>query len=637
MKSIIIGTAGHIDHGKTALVRALTGIDADRLPEEKRRGITIDIGFADLDLGDVRIGFVDVPGHERFVKNMLAGAHGIDAVALVIAADESVMPQTREHFDICRLLGVRKGLVIITKKDLVEDDLLQLVRAEAEELVAGSFLEGASMIAVSSRSGEGIEELKNVLREVGSQVPTRPADSITRLPIDRSFSMRGFGAVVTGTLVAGEILEGDELALLPAGASVRVRGVQVHSAAVKSAVAGQRTAVNLGGVDSSAIERGMTLAPVGRLKPSPIVDAWVQLLPHAPRALRSRQRVRVHIGAAEMLARVRVLENTGEIKPGKSGFTQLRFESPIVGVLGDRFIIRSYSPSTTIGGGVILDPFAAKHRSRDVAAARAGLQILIQGDRAAQLAQFVENSDRNGLHRDDLVARTGWRNEVIDETAKQALTRSTIIEAEGLFISRASLDQLKRRVVEEVAARHKREPLSRGLAKETLRERHFAHSSAEVFRAVIAQLEKDNALIAEKDIIRSRAHTRELSDTDTQLRTRLEEIYRDAALSAPTMTEALTQAGVAAGAQQHGRKILQLLIDAGALVRVQGEMFFHRGALDDLTRKLREYAAHHADRAIDVAAFKDLAGVSRKYAIPLLEYLDRQRVTRREGDRRIIL
>jgi selenocysteine-specific elongation factor len=413
--------------------------------------------------------------------------------------------------------------------------------------------------------------------------------------------------------------------------------VQVHSAAVKSAVAGQRTAVNLGGVDSSAIERGMTLAPVGRLKPSPIVDAWVQLLPHAPRALRSRQRVRVHIGAAEMLARVRVLENTGEIKPGKSGFTQLRFESPIVGVLGDRFIIRSYSPSTTIGGGVILDPFAAKHRSRDVAAARAGLQILIQGDRAAQLAQFVENSDRNGLHRDDLVARTGWRNEVIDETAKQALTRSTIIEAEGLFISRASLDQLKRRVVEEVAARHKREPLSRGLAKETLRERHFAHSSAEVFRAVIAQLEKDNALIAEKDIIRSRAHTRELSDTDTQLRTRLEEIYRDAALSAPTMTEALTQAGVAAGAQQHGRKILQLLIDAGALVRVQGEMFFHRGALDDLTRKLREYAAHHADRAIDVAAFKDLAGVSRKYAIPLLEYLDRQRVTRREGDRRIIL
>jgi selenocysteine-specific elongation factor len=637
MKSIIIGTAGHIDHGKTALVRALTGIDADRLPEEKRRGITIDIGFADLDLGDVRIGFVDVPGHERFVKNMLAGAHGIDAVALVIAADESVMPQTREHFDICRLLGVRQGLVIITKKDLVEDDLLQLVRAETEELVAGSFLEGASMIAVSSRTGEGIEELKNVLREVGSQVPTRSADSVTRLPIDRSFTMRGFGAVVTGTLVAGEIAEGDELQLLPAGIHVRVRGVQVHSAAVKSAVAGQRTAVNLGGVDSSAIERGMTLAPVGRLRASPIIDAWVQLLPDAPRGLRSRQRVRVHIGAAEMLARVRVLENTGEIKPGKSGFAQLRFESPVVGVLGDRFIIRSYSPSTTIGGGVILDPFAAKHRSRDVAAARAGLQILIQGDRADQLAQFVENADRNGLKRDDLVARTGWRDEVIDEAAKQALTGGAIVEAEDLFISRASLDQLRRRVVEEVAAHHKREPLSRGLAKETLRERHFAHSSPEVFRAVMAQLGKDNALIAEKDIVRERAHTRELSDTDAELRARLEKIYRDAALSAPTLTEALTEAGVAAGAQQHGRKILQLLIDAGTLVRVQGEMFFHRGALDDLTRKLREYAAHHADRAIDVAAFKDLAGVSRKYAIPLLEYLDRQRVTRREGDRRIIL
>jgi selenocysteine-specific elongation factor len=645
-KWIIVGTAGHIDHGKTALVRALTGVDADRLPEEKRRGITIDIGFADLDLGEVHIGFVDVPGHERFVKNMLAGAHGIDLVALVIAADESVMPQTREHFDICRLLGVRQGLVIITKKDLVEDDLLQLVRAEAEELAAGSFLQGAPMVAVSSRTGEGIDELKNVLREIGSRVPARSADSVMRLPIDRSFTMRGFGAVVTGTLVAGEIAEGDELELLPApsltvgflpGVRVRVRGVQVHSAPVKSAVAGQRTAVNLGGVDSSAIERGMTLAPVGRLRPASIIDAWVQLLPDAPRALRSRQRVRVHMGAAEMLARVRVLENTGEIKPGASGFAQFRFESPVVGVLGDRFIIRSYSPSTTIGGGVILDAFAAKHRSRDVAGARAGLQILIEGDRTGQLARFVENAKRDGLSRADLAARTGWRDEVIERTAKQAVTAGSIVEAEGLLLSRASLDQMKQRVVEEVAAHHKREPLSRGLAKETLRERHFAHTSSEVFRAVISQLEKDAVLMSEKDVVRAREHTRELSGTDAQLRDRLEKVYRDAALAAPTFNEALAQAGSAAGAQQHSRKILQLLIDAGVLVRVQGEMFFHRGALDELTKQLRDYALQHSDRAIDVTAFKDLAGVSRKYAIPLLEYFDRTRVTRREGDRRIVL
>ena len=265
MKSIIVGTAGHIDHGKTALIRALTGIDADRLPEEKRRGITIDIGFADLDLGDVCVGFVDVPGHERFVKNMLAGAHGIDAVALVIAADESVMPQTREHFDICRLLGVPKGLIVITKRDLVGEDLLEVVQAETQELVKGSFLEAAPIIAVSSRTGEGIEGLKQTLREVASRVPARPAEFVTRLPIDRSFTMRGFGAVVTGTLIAGEIGDGDELELLPQTRRVRVRGVQVHGTTVVRAVAAQRTAINLAGVDAADIERGVeAVRAIGR-------------------------------------------------------------------------------------------------------------------------------------------------------------------------------------------------------------------------------------------------------------------------------------------------------------------------------------------------------------------------------------
>jgi len=672
MKSIIIGTAGHIDHGKTALVRALTGIDADRLPEEKRRGITIDIGFADLDLGNVRVGFVDVPGHERFVKNMLAGAHGIDAVALVIAADESVMPQTREHFDICRLLDIRKGLVVITKTDLVEAEMLDLVRTETRELVAGSFLENAPVIAVSARTAEGIEDLKTALRELGSQVTPRPTQFITRLPIDRSFSMRGFGAVVTGTLIAGEINEGDELDLLPAGTRVRVRGLQVHGAAVKTAVAGQRTAVNLGGIDAAVIERGMTLATANRLRPTQIMDAQVQLLNVAPRALRSRQRVRVHIGAAEVLARVRVLESGSDglvsesgtgvrgpqrgspagvldppvihaqdaratIKPGASGLVQFRFEAPLVAVLGDRFILRSYSPQATIGGGVILDSFAVKHRSRDVAAARAQLRKLSDGDHAGRLAVFVENAERHGLRRADIAARTGWRDEVIEAAAKQLLTGGAIVDAEGVLLSHAGFEEMKQQVLDEVAAHHQREPLSRGIAKETLRERHFAKAPPEIFRALIARMEKDGVLAAETDVVRARAHSRELSDTDARLRDTIEKIYRDAALAAPTISEALTQAGVTAATQQHGRKILQLLIDGGVLVRVQGEMFFHRGALDELTKKLREYAAQHPDRAIDVSGFKDLAGISRKYAIPLLEYLDRTRVTRREGDRRIVL
>jgi selenocysteine-specific elongation factor len=649
MKSIIIGTAGHIDHGKTALVRALTGIDADRLPEEKRRGITIDIGFADLDLGEVCIGFVDVPGHERFVKNMLAGAHGIDAVALVIAADESVMPQTREHFDICRLLDVQKGIVVITKSDLVDEDLLQLVRAEAQELVAGSFLEGAPVVAVSSRTGEGTEELKEALREVGSRVSERSSDYVARLPIDRAFTMRGFGAVVTGTLIAGEISEGDELELLPGerrtsslatappARPVRVRGVQVHGSAVTRAVAGQRTAINLGGVEASAIERGMVLAPIGRLRPTQIVDAKVKLLDDAPRALRSRQRVRVHIGAAEVLARVRVLETSGEIAAGATGFAQLRFESPIVGVPGDRFILRSYSPQRTIGGGTILNAFAAKHRARELAYVRERLTALQKSDRAQQVAEFAAIAEPHGLRRADLAAHTGWRDEVIDEAAGRAIASGAIVDAEGLLVSSQGLEAFKRQVLEEIAAHHQREPLSRGLAKETLRERRFATAPPEIFRAVLNQLESAGHLVAAKDVVRAREHTRELSDSDARLRDQLEEIYREAALAAPTINEAFERARLAASQQQHGRKILQLLIDAGLLVRVSGETFFYRAALDDLIKKLRDYASKQSDRAIDVAKFKDLAGVSRKYAIPLLEYLDRQHVTRREGDRRIVM
>jgi selenocysteine-specific elongation factor len=637
-RSVIVGTAGHIDHGKTALVRALTGIDADRLPEEKRRGITIDIGFADLDLGDVRVGFVDVPGHERFVKNMLAGAHGIDVVALVIATDESVMPQTREHFEICRLLDVGHGLIVLTKKDLVEEELLALVRDETNELVAGSFLEGAPIIAVSSRTGEGLDELKAALLDVGSQVPSRSTDLITRLPIDRAFTMSGFGAVVTGTLIAGEISEGDELELLPTASRARVRGLQVHGAKVKRAFAGQRTAVNLGGVETAALERGMVLAPLGRFRPTQIVDAQVQMLDGAPRALRSRQRVRVHIGAAEILARIKVLEPSGEIQPGESGFAQLRFEAPVVAVLGDRLIIRSYSPQRTIGGGIVVDPFPAKHRARELDTTRTCLAVLLEGNGERKVASFVAGAEEHGLRRSDLVARTGWRTEVADAAIRAALEAGLIVDVGDELIAPTVFNHLKQKVLKDVRAHHQSEPLSRGLATEILRGRYFAHASADLFRAVLTELEKDAALIVEKDIARQREHRRAVSGADAALRDQLETIYREAKLAAPSMADAFARAGIAASAQQHGRKILQVLIDTGLLVRVEGDMFFHREALDELITKLRAYAERgSADRAIEVPAFKELAGISRKYAIPLLEYLDRQRVTRREGDKRMIL
>jgi selenocysteine-specific elongation factor len=618
-------------------VRALTGVDADRLPEEKRRGITIDLGFAELDLIDVRASFVDVPGHERFVKNMLAGAHGIDLVALVIAADEGVMPQTREHFDICRLLDVKSGLVVITKADTVDEELLQLVEIEAIELVKNSFLENAPILTVSSRTGAGIEELKSELRAAALNVPVRSSECSTRLPVDRAFTMRGFGAVVTGTLVAGEIAEGDELELLPAGKQVRVRGIQVHGKTVARAEAGQRTAINLGGVETGEIERGMVLAPTGRLRPTQIINARLNVLESAPRALRTRSRVRVHLGAAEVLARVRVLDETGAIEPGREGFAQLRLEAPVVAIAGEHFIIRSYSPSLTVAGGRVLDPLAAKHRGRVTEETRTRLDTLINGDRAARLIAFVEIAEANGLRRADILARTGWRDEIFEAALREAVARGAVVEAEGIFLARERFEQLATGALEETRAHHKREPLSRGLLRETLREQRFAHLSPEIFRAVLSQLEAAGALRSEKEFVLDSSHSLTLSNEDAALKQRLEEIYREAGLEVPALDDALLKASGPKVAREHARKILQLLLDGGALVRVSPELLFHRGALDDLVKKLRRYGDEHApERLIDVTAFKDLAGVSRKYAIPLLEYFDRERITRRAGDRRII-
>jgi selenocysteine-specific elongation factor len=638
MRSVIVGTAGHIDHGKTTLVRALTGVDADRLPEEKRRGITIDLGFAELDLGDVRVGFVDVPGHERFVKNMLAGAHGLDLVALVIAADEGVMPQTREHFNICRLLGVSSGLVVLTKSDAVDEELLELVRLEASELVTGSFLEAAPVVAVSARTGQGIDELKEALRAAALSAPARSSDAVERLPVDRSFTMRGFGAVATGTLVAGEISEGDELELMPAGERVRVRGLQVHGAQVKAAGAGQRTAVNLGGVDAAGVVRGMVLAPVGRLRPTQILDAWVDVLADAPRGLRTRQRVRVHHGTAEVLARVAALEESGEIAPGSKGLAQLRLEAPIVALPGDRFIVRTYSPQRTIAGGVVVDAHAQKHRGRERAAARTRLAALEGADRAARLAFFAESAGERGLPRASAAAFTGWRDDVLAGAIAVCLERGAVVEAEGVLAASEVFGGLVRAAVEEVEAHHRREPLSRGLARETLRERVFSRAAPELFRAALKRAEVDGALVSERELVRAGGHSLDLSPEDAALRDRLESVYRDAGLEAPALEDAFARAGGAGARREHLRKLLQLLLDSGALVRVKEDLLFHREALAGLTAALRGYAdARAPDRLIDVAAFKELSGVSRKYAIPLLEYFDRERVTRRAGDRRLIL
>jgi selenocysteine-specific elongation factor len=638
MTSLIVGTAGHIDHGKSALVRALTGTDPDRLPEEKKRGITIDLGFADLTLGDLRIGFVDVPGHERFVRNMLAGAHGIDLLALVIAADEGVMPQTREHFEICRLLGVGKGLVVLTKADLVDAEMLQLVEEEAKQLVAGSFLEDSPIVAVSSRTGFGLDKFKSELTRLAHDLAPRSKDLVTRLPIDRAFSMKGFGAVITGTLTSGQIREGVELELLPRGQNVRVRGVQVHGQSVVEAHAGQRTALNLAGVDVDQLERGLVLAPIRRLRPTQIMDVKLEVLPGVSKGVRSRSRVRVHLGTTEVTGRVRVLDPLSEVAPGKSGMVQFRFDTPIVALQGDRFIVRSHSPAETIAGGIVIDPLASKHRGKALAKTLLHLRQMLEPDRASRFSALVQSRGEKGMGVAELAAATGWIDEVIQHTVKEGLSGGAVVELGGIFFSKSDADRLTQKLLSELDLHHRNEPLARGMSRETLREKVFTHGLPETFAALIAKLEASRVLVAEKEIIRLQSHKVDLSEKDLELQRTFEQLYLKAGVEVPSVDELMSQAGVSAVQRVQGRKILQLLIDTRKIVRLQGEMFMHAGVVESLKSKLLEYASNHEpDRLIDVSAFKDLAGVSRKYAIPLLEYFDRTQVTRRAGDKRVVL
>ncbi len=633
MKHVIVGTAGHIDHGKTSLVRAMTGIDADRLKEEKQRGITIDIGFANLDLGDVQLGFVDVPGHERFVKNMLAGAHGIDLVALVVAADESVMPQTREHFDICRLLGVRAGVVALTKADMVDADLLDLARAELEEFVAGSFLEGAPIVAVSSTTGEGIEELEGVLHGLALDVPERRSDRPFRLPVDRAFTIRGFGTVLTGTLISGEVGTGDAIELQPGGRRVKVRGLQVHGRTTDRATAGQRTAVNLQGVELGDVERGQVLAPVGRFRPTQMLDARLDLLPGAARPVEHRARVRFHHGTSEVIARVALLGREA-VLPGESAIVQVRLETPVLALPGDRFIVRSYSPQATIGGGVLLDALAPKHRRSDTRALD-WLERLEAGGARERVRLRLERAAGRGLSLPELAEQTGLVDaELRGHADALVAARSALVvgEAPPRWIDAAAAEELRASSLAAVKAFHKRDPIAPGIPLEELRSSLFAQVPVEVFRTLTNALVDEGKLVRDRDVFALAGRGTKLSPEDEEGKTRFEGALREAGLEAMTLADASSRAGLV---EAKAKKYSDLLAREGRVTRL-GDLIFHAEVLDALKSRLRDRKA--TDPSLDIAAFRDLTGgLSRKYSIPLLEWLDRERVTRRVGDRREIL
>ena len=632
LKSVIVGTAGHIDHGKSALVEALTGTHPDRLEEEKRRGITIDLGFAFLEENGVRFGFVDVPGHERFVSNMLAGAAGIDVLLLVIAADESIKPQTREHFDICRLLGVQRGVVALTKSDLVDSDTLELVRLEAEEYLRGSFLEKAPLIPVSAKTRAGLEELKKALHATAGGATVKDASRYFCLPIDRAFAMKGFGSVVTGTLISGTVGAGDEVELFPGGERLRVRGVQSGGKAVERAMPGQRTAVNLAGIDHTSLKRGMVLATPGKFRKTRRMDVRLELLTSA-RKMKQGTRVHFHAGTVETIAEV-FLHGQKELPPGGSAFASLKLQDEILVLPGDRFIVRQFSPVATIGGGVILDPLARRPMLRDTGRI-AYLETLERENREEILAAMTERAIL-GLGYEEIVARTAWKDSEIREAARRLYEAGRVktVSAEPLvLVSEKAFTEVRQKILEKVEKFQNENPLLPGILREDLRASLGKRVRAETFRAALEELLAQKKLEAPGELVKKAGSEITLAPEEAKAKDQIEAAFASASLQVPSVKEVLAKLAIEA---KRAERLLQILLREKILVRVSPELIFHREALAQLKAHLASYKKSRGDR-ISVPAFKELAGITRKYAIPLLEYLDRERVTRRAGDDRVIL
>ena len=629
-KHVVVGTAGHIDHGKTSLVKALTGIDTDRLPEEKARGITIDLGFAFLEEpGGLTIEIVDVPGHERFVKNMLAGVGGIDLAMLVIAADEGVMPQTREHLAICSLLHIKAGLIALTKADLVEPDWLELVREDVAGAVRDTFLAGAPILPVSAKTGQGLDDLRAALRALADLVPQRGTDQLPRLPIDRVFTVKGFGTVVTGTLAAGALGVDERVEVYPRKTEAKIRGLQTHGHPVTSARAGQRTAVNLQGLERAAIARGDVVGLPGTLVPSLLVDGTLELLKDAPRPLRSRARVRFHVGTSEIMARALLLDRT-ELEPGETSFARLRLEAPLVARPGDRFVVRSYSPVVTIGGGTLLDVDPPRFKRKGPALV-AHLTLLQTGNPEAVLEEHVRHVGAAGVRLGTLAGRVPFGpahlRGLLD--ALQAAGRVIAVDRDW-FIHPDSFARLRTLVVEALAAFHHASPLKPGMSREELRSRAGA-ADERVFAFLLSSLGVDGTVKTERDKVRLASHEVRLSPEQQRIIDRLEEDFLRAEAAPPSAEEAMGRAGLG-GDEEH--ELFQVLVQAGKLVRVKESLFFHARALDTIQAKL--VALLRERKEIGPADIKDLLGISRKYAIPLLEFFDQRRVTARVGERRIL-
>ncbi len=629
MKQIILGTAGHIDHGKTSLIKALTGTDTDRLKEEKERGITIELGFAALDLpSGQHLGIVDVPGHEKFVKNMVAGATGIDIVVMVIAADEGVMPQTREHMEICTLLGVEYGIVAVTKIDMVDEEWLELALDDIRDFVRGTFLEDAPVAAVSSATQEGIPEFVRALDELATKIPERPPSDLFRLPIDRVFTIKGFGTVITGTLISGRVQVGSTIMIYPSGITSKVRGIQVHNESAGEARAGMRTAVNFQGLEKEAISRGEVLSKPNTLEASYMVDVSLHYLASNKKPIKNRTRVRFHTGTSEVLGNLIVLDRE-EISPGEDTVVQLRLDTPVALVKDDRFVIRSYSPISTIGGGKVLNPIPLKHK-RFKPDAFEGLKTLSHQTPEGIISFHLEASGYQGVSFAHLKMMTNLPDKQLENVLQGLLSQKILIQIDKesrIYIHHICLEKLKNETRRQLADYHKANPLKPGMPKEEIRSKFPPLLTAKLFNLTLNQMIKENEIAQEENIIRLASHAVSLGGKQADVKDKILKTYLNAGLEPPYFKEFAKSLDSDA---KRSREVLMHLVAEGVIVKVKEDLFFHSEAINTLKEKLVKFLEAQAE--ITTPQFKEMTGVSRKYVIPLAEYFDSTNVTLRVGD-----
>ena len=629
MKRIVIGTAGHIDHGKTALIKALTGIDCDRLKEEKERGITIELGFAFYRFGDdMLVGIVDVPGHERFVKHMVAGAWGIDMVLFVVAADESIMPQTREHMDICELLGVKRGIVAITKKDLVDDDMVELVTEEVKELAKGRFLEGAPIIPVSSVTGENIDALRGLIREKANEIEERSRGGIFRLPVDRVFTIRGFGTIITGTCISGSVRTGEEVEIYPSGKRVRVRTVQAYHEEVREAGAGQRVALNLQGVEKQEIERGAIIGRPDTLLLTSRIDATLRYLKLPFKPIRNSSILRFHVATTQAEARLILLDRQA-LEPGQEAFVQFSFSEPIVVLPGDRYILRGSYAIQTLGGGTVLDIAPRRHKRESEGLGRVS-HLLREGTLREKAEYHMEKGGYKGVTRDYLAVLLGVGEEAIEGTvaglaaeARVKAAGKTLIRGERFLGYKALLGKL-------LAEFHAKNPLKIGISREELRTK-LPEVDQQVFQAALEEVVREGAAEIEKDRVRQKSGAHEADASIERMEGQIMGIVNARGLTPPTGTELAGELGIKEGSL---RDMFEKLVYEGKVVKVKGDMYMSAACADDLKKIVKDHLGRKKE--MSPADFKEVLGLSRKYMIPLLEYLDEIKLTIRRGDKRVL-